>query len=175
MIFLKPAAFDADVPERQSLGTRSKNDFARFCNGNAGILGSHRIIFLCALLLLAGPIAQTAQRNPLTIALVSSSSSSGSSWTFAWSDPNPSSSGVTNYNFYEVTGAGNNLVASVPVSASPSYVLDGSNLAIGNHTYVVTAVNPTGESPPSNQCSITVKKNALPLPLAPTNLTATPN
>jgi hypothetical protein len=111
-----------------------------------------------------------AQRNPFTLSS-SLTTTSGPTWTFTWTDPNASTVGVTNYNFYEVVGTANNLIASVPVSASPSYVLDGTNLSRGVHTYVVTAVNPDGESGPSNQCSVTVKKN----PAAPTNLTARQN
>ena len=84
------------------------------------------------------------------------------SWTLAWdaSDPNE---GIVSYYIYErVDDITYDLVGAMPASPDPSWEI--LCLPDGVHTFVVTAVNASGESTYSNEVSIEVGSDPKPPP-----------
>lgn len=112
-----------------------------------------------------GPTVPAAPTN--LSASASSSSVIGLSWTAS------ATSGVT-YSVYTSTAAGFTPSAANRIATgvtNTSYTNSGLSAATAYY-YVVTAVNGSGESTPSNQASATTQPQPPPPPAAPSNLTA---
>lgn len=131
-----------------------------------------KILILFTILLALAPSEFFAKSGAGFSIQPATTASGGLTYTFAWDYAKEASDQITNYNFYEVINATNTLVASVPISANRTFILDGANVSRGSHAYVVTAVNDAGESAPSNQCTIQKKS---PPSGSPTNLQVTTN
>jgi hypothetical protein len=88
--------------------------------------------------------------------------------TLAW-DTYPAPSKISGFNVYEYDSIAQTYTFIVAVPSPTATTVTLPAVAIGTHTYVITAYGPTGESAYSNQATATVPSP----PLAPTNLKAT--
>ncbi|HUY87038.1 MAG TPA: Ig-like domain repeat protein, partial [Acidimicrobiales bacterium] len=96
----------------------------------------------------------TAPAPPVSLGLISAGNSASLSWTAPMSD---GGSTVTGYNVYEGTspGAENSTPLNATLITSTNYLVGG--LAPGSAYFVVEAVNAVGNSPPSNEVTISTQ------------------